>query len=72
MKPWLKRIGYLPLKANAGVVFAMEDVLSVDQRECPADTILVCLNETSKQQTKDTRVPFAVRSGQAAIYDFEY
>ena len=50
----------------------MEDVLSVYQRDFAADTVLVGMDETSKQQTKETRTPLAVRSGQPAIDDFEY
>ncbi|MCY4202986.1 MAG: IS630 family transposase [Aestuariivita sp.] len=62
----------LPPKANADFVYAMEDVLSVYQRDFAADTVLVGMDETSKQQTKETRTPLAVRSGQPAIDDFEY
>ena len=63
VKPWLKPIWCLPPKANADFVDAMADVLSVDQREFAADTVLVGMDETSKRQTTETRVPFAVRSG---------
>ncbi|MCY4203330.1 MAG: hypothetical protein OXD38_12110 [Aestuariivita sp.] len=41
----------------------MEDVLSVYQWDFAADTVLVGMDETSKQQTKATRTPNAVRSG---------
>ena len=50
----------------------MEDVLSVYQRDFAADTVLVVMNATLKQQTKATRTPLAVRSGQPAIDDVEY
>ena len=33
---------------------------------------LVCLDETSKQQVKETRLPRPVRPGAAGIYDYEY
>ncbi|MCY4287792.1 MAG: transposase [Aestuariivita sp.] len=68
----MKQIWCLPPKANADFVYAMEDVLSVYQRDFAADTVLVCMDETSKQQTKATRTPLAVRSGQPAIDDVEY
>ena len=50
----------------------MEDVLEVYHREFDEDTVLVCMDETSKQQTKETRTPRPVRPGQPAIVDFEY
>ncbi len=50
----------------------MEDVLEVHAREYADDTVLVCLDETSKQQTKETRTPLPVRPGQPAGHDFEY
>ena len=34
--------------------------------------VLVCLDETSKQQVKETRQPRPPRPGAAGIYDFEY
>lgn len=50
----------------------MEDVLDVYARDFDDDTVLVCLDETSKQQTKETRAPLPARPGQPAGYDFEY
>lgn len=50
----------------------MEDVLEVYHRAFDDDTVLVCMDETSKQQTKEVRVPRPVRPGQPAIVDFEY
>lgn len=50
----------------------MEDVLSVYQREFKDDEVLVCMDETSKQQTKETRVPIGMETGREAIYDYEY
>ena len=50
----------------------MEDVLSVYQREFRDDEVLVCMDETTKQQTKETRVPVGMGSGRTAIYDYEY
>ncbi len=50
----------------------MEDVLDVYSGDHDDGTVLVCLDETSKQQTKETRAPLPVRPGQPAGYDFEY
>ena len=72
LKPWRKQCWCIPPKANAEFVCAMEDVLEVYHREFDEDTVLVCMDETSKQQTKETRTPRPVRPGQPAIVDFEY
>ena len=50
----------------------MEDVLKTYARDFGDDTVLVCLDETSRQQTKETRTPLPVRPGQPAGFDFEY
>ena len=50
----------------------MEDVLATYSRTFNAGEVLVCLDETSKQQTKETRTPLPPRPGQRAAYDFEY
>ena len=34
--------------------------------------VLVCLDETSKQQVKETRLPRPPRPGLAVAYDYEY
>ena len=50
----------------------MEDLLEVYQRQYGDNEVLVCLDETSKQQVKETRLPRPVRPGAAGIYDYEY
>ena len=50
----------------------MEDVLEVYHRQFGDDEVLVCLDETSKQQVKETRRPRPVRPGAPACYDYEY
>ena len=50
----------------------MEDVLEVYHREYQENEVLVCLDETSKQQVKETRQPRPPRPGSAGAYDFEY
>ena len=50
----------------------MEDVLEGYQRTFNEDEVLVCMDETSKQHTKETRTPLPVRPGEPEKYDFEY
>ena len=50
----------------------MEDVLEVYHRQFGGNEVLVCLDETSKQQVKETRLPRPARPGEAACYDYEY
>ena len=50
----------------------MEDVLEVYQRSYTDQEILVCLDETSKQQVKETRLPRPAKPGAVGAYDYEY
>ena len=50
----------------------MEDVLDVYHRDYGEDEVLVCMDETSRQQVKETRVPRPAAPGRAAVYDHEY
>ena len=50
----------------------MEDVLEVYHRPYEDNEVLVCLDETSKQQVKETRLPRPPRPGSALAYDYEY
>ena len=50
----------------------MEDVLEVYHRQFEDNEVLVCLDETSKQQMQETRRPRPARPGAAACYDYEY
>lgn len=49
----------------------MEDILDVYQR--PYDVLhpVVCLDETSRQQVRETRLPPPVEAGQPQKYDYE-
>ena len=47
----------------------MEDVLEVYHRQFEDNEVLVCLDETSKQQVRETRSPLAPRPGAATAYD---
>ena len=50
----------------------MEDVLEVYHRPYADNEVLVCLDETSKQQVKETRRPRSPRPRAAGCYDYEY
>ena len=50
----------------------MEDVLEFYQRQYRDNEVLVCLDETSKQQVKETRLGRPPRPGAAGFYDYEY
>ncbi len=50
----------------------MEDILEVYQRTFTEGEVLVCMDETSKQHTKETRIPWPMRPGEPEIFDFEY
>src|SRR6516225_3773818 len=50
----------------------MEDVLAVYTRPRDPDRPLVCLDETSKQLTAETRLPIPMRPGRPARCDYEY
>jgi hypothetical protein len=56
-KPHQSRYWIIPPKANAAFVAAMEDVLEVYTRPHDPARPLVCLDETSKQLTRETRTP---------------
>ena len=59
-------------EANAAFVASMEDVLEVYQRPHDPDRPVVCLDETTKQLIKETRVPVLAKPGQPARHDYEY
>jgi DDE superfamily endonuclease len=50
----------------------MEEVLEVYSRPRDAARPLVCLDETSKQLTRETRTPLPMAPGQPARFDYEY
>lgn len=62
----------IPPKENADFVCAMEDILETYHRIYTEDEVLVCMDETSKQQVKEIRVPIASKSGSSEKYDYEY
>ena len=54
LKPWLKECWCIPPEGSSDFVCAMEDVLEVYHRPYEDNEVLVCLDETSKQQVKET------------------
>ena len=50
----------------------MEDMLAVYTRPHDPDRPLVCLDETSKQLTAETRLPIPMKPGRPARFDYEY
>ncbi len=72
LKPHLNQQWVIPPKANSAFVAAMEDVLAVYTRPRDPDIPLVCLDETSKQLTAETRAPVPIKPGQPARSDYEY
>ena len=50
----------------------MEDILEVYHRIYAEDEVLVCMDETSKQQVKEIRTPLPSKAGSPEKYDYEY
>ena len=50
----------------------MEDVLEVSTRQRDPKRPLICLDETSKQLTRETRTPLPGKPGYSARHDYEY
>lgn len=72
LKPWLKKEYCIPPKQNAAFVSQMEEVLDVYRRPYDERFPQVCMDETSKQLTKETRVPITASPGNVERYDTEY
>jgi len=58
--------------ASAMFVWKMEDVLDEYTRPSEAERPLVCMDETSKQQIMEVRLPQAMKQGRVRRYDSEY
>src|SRR5438105_2129581 len=72
LQPHRRQCWVIPPKANSAFVAAMEDVLAVYTRPHDPDRPLVCLDETSKQLTAETREPIPMKPGRPARLDYEY
>ncbi len=62
----------IPPEQNAEFVCAMENVLEVYHRPYDPKRPVVCMDETSKQLVKETRLPQPARPGQPERFDYEY
>ena len=62
----------IPPKHSAEFVCAMENVLEVYQRPYDPKRPVVCMDESSKQLVKETRVPIAAAPGCVRCFDHEY
>jgi len=72
IKPWLKRQWCIPPQANAAFVCAMEDILALYKRPYDPDFPVICMDETSKQLTKEVRRRIKARPGRTERFDYEY
>lgn len=72
LKPWLKKQWCIGAKQSASFVCAMEEVLEVYHRPQDPHRPVVCLDETTKQLVKDTRLPLPMKPGQPQRFDYEY
>ena len=72
LKPWLKEEWCIPSTHNAAFVAGMEDVLDVYHRPPDPARPLVCLDELSKQLTKEVRAPLPPGPGLPGRFDTEY
>jgi transposase len=72
LKPWLHKQWCIAPKSNAEFVYQMEEVLSVYTRPYEERRPQICLDETSKQLVRETRVPLPMQPGQLECCDYEY
>jgi len=72
LKPWLSEQWCIPPEANAEFVCNMEDILETYMKSYDSRHPLVCMDETTKQQIKETRIPMAMKPGKNKCYDHEY
>ena len=62
----------IPPEEDAGFVTALEDTLEVYIRPRDPARPLICLDETSKQLTRETRTPLPRGPGREERIDYEY
>jgi hypothetical protein len=72
LKPWLVKQWCIPPVENAEFVWKMEDVLSVYTDSYDEDEVLVCMDETSKQQIMEVHPPLTMAPNREYRYDAEY
>lgn len=62
----------IPPEQDAAFVCAMENVLETYKRPYDAKRPVVCMDETSKQLVKETRLAMPPAAGRAERFDYEY
>jgi hypothetical protein len=72
LKPWKKQQWVIPPKENGEFVARMEQVLEVYKRPYDALHPVVCMDESPRQLTRETRQPLPAEPGVLARYDYEY
>lgn len=72
LKPWQKSMWCIPPKEDAAFVCQMEQVLDVYKRPIDPKFPVICMDETTKQCTKETRQPIPAVAGRVQCYDAEY
>ena len=72
LKPWRKSMWCIPPKQNAEFVYHMENVLEVYQRPYDPRFPLICMDELSKQLTRETQIPIPAAPGRVECFDYEY
>jgi len=72
LKPHLKEQWVIPPHRNTAFIAAMEDVLEVYRRPRDPNKPLLCVDESSKQLTLETRTPIPMQPGQLRREDHEY
>ena len=72
IKPHKKKYWVIPPDANADFAAGMEVVLDAYARPYDPARPQVCLDETSKQLTRETRTPLPHGPGREARVDYEY
>ena len=50
----------------------MEDVLDIYAKELPKDEMLICMDESNKQQLEETKISIPMKPGEPLKYDYEY
>ena len=72
MKPWKVEGWLIPPKKNSAFVAQMEQVLDVYKMPYDKDFPVICMDESPKQMTKETRIPISMKKGTPERVDFEY
>ena len=72
MKPWKNKGWVIPPDQSSEFVANMEKVLEVYKRPYNPKKPVICMDESPRQLTNETRKPIKAESGKPAKYDYEY